>query len=218
MDDVIKPSMTETDDFQFNNDEILQYIIDSVHCAICMSIMPECIGCVNCTVLFCEDCILDLTSESKKNSFGRHFNCPNCKGESITVPNIYVQKLIGRFTIKCMDCDKTMKHCELKRHLEICPNRNMPLPPATPNKKNELEASQIEQDHQLALRLARQYETNVPTAFQPPLPTAMPHSKAIDNLLPRHLRIYPQNRRNFVFTQHGPPYLRIAKNRNRKFK
>ena len=227
---------TQTDDFQFNNDEILQYIIDSVHCAICMSIMPECIGCIHCTVLFCEDCVNEMTSETNKgyaapdidlpSLFGRAFNCPNCKQKSITIPNTFVQKLIGRFTIKCIDCEQELPHAELKRHMNVCPNK--PTFNAIPDTKNSVIASQIDLDHQLALRLARENEkqtgplilpqqpivwtpqlqprtTQTPFNIQPnPEDLRYKRSKAMDNLMPPHLRIYPQtNRPNAVFTGQG---------------
>lgn len=249
---------TKTEDFEFNNDEILQYIIDSVHCAICMSIMPECIGCIHCTVLFCEECVDELTTETNKgyaapdvnlpSLFGRAFSCPNCKQKSITIPNMFVQKLIGRFTIKCIDCEQELPHSELKRHMNVCPNRPA-FSAFEPDTNNTKIASQIDLDHQMALRIARENEQQFPQngplmqqqpiVWPPPVPQQQlqprgnvvndngninieelrkRRSKAMDNLLPPHLRIYPQTKRpNAVFTNiNGPPHLKPANHRNKR--
>lgn len=94
-----------------------------------------------------------------------------------------------------------MKHSELKKHIVQCPNRpTIPPEDARPDINNAQVSRQIEEDHQLALQLARNEETNAPVKLPrhliyrdpPPQPQPQKRSHAMDNLLPRHMRIYQQ--------------------------
>ena len=88
-------------------------INNDLQCGICLDVATKAVETSCCHQLFCEPCL--APKEVK--------NCPMCRKQLRTWPNLVIRRIIGKLKQPCIFCHVPIERSNLEAHQETCPER-----------------------------------------------------------------------------------------------